>query len=319
MNNLTKQQIASHSELFRPLSETEKEAISIAEAIAPRQKKPLWKQAIGHKSILVATIMLAIITLFALFGPMLSPYDFDDVRLAHKNQPPSLTHFFGTDELGRDLWTRVGCGLRVSLAIGLLAAVVDLLIGVTWGVTAGYIGGLVDQVIMRIAEVIYSLPYLVFVILVTTIIGPGIIAIVSAMVLIGWIQMARVSRQLVIQVKNAEYVTAAISLGVPPLTIIRRHIMPNISGPIVAVMMLTIPYAIFVEAFLSFLGIGIQPPTASLGSLVSDAIGSMRYYPWKLFIPASIVTLCIFAFNLLGDGIRDLLDPKASAYLKGGS
>jgi ABC-type dipeptide/oligopeptide/nickel transport system permease subunit len=314
--HLTCPQSPPQSELLQPLSDEEKAACAAAEAIAPRQKKTLWRRARSHKSILVATIMLVTLLLLALFGPIFSPYAFDDVHLSQKNLSPSPEHLFGTDELGRDLWTRVCCGLRVSLSIGLLAAAIDLIIGVTWGIAAGYIGGIFDQIIMRIAEMIYSLPYLVFVILVTTIIGPGVIAIVSAMVLIGWIQMARVARQLVLQVKNAEYVTAAISLGARPFQIIRRHILPNIFGPIVAVVMLTIPYAIFVEAFLSFLGIGIQPPTASLGSLVSDAIGSMRYYPWKLFIPASVITLCIFAFNLLGDGIRDLLDPQSSAYLK---
>lgn len=305
-----------NSELFRPLSDSEKEAYALAEAVPPKRKKPFWKQALGHKSILVACIILFFIGFMALFGPMLSPYSFDEIHLSQKNQPPSWSHVFGTDELGRDLWTRVGYGLRVSLQIGFLAALIDLVIGVTWGITAGFIGGNTDLVMMRIAEMIYSLPYLVLAILTTAIIGPGILSIVSCMLLIGWIQMARVSRQLVLQVKNMEYIIAAISIGATPFAIVRRHILPNITGPIVAVTMLTIPYAIFVEAFLSFLGIGIQPPTASLGSLVGDAIASMRYYPWKLFIPASMITLCIFAFNLLGDGIRDLLDPQASAQLK---
>jgi oligopeptide transport system permease protein len=303
-------------ECFRPLLDKEKEAYILAEAIPLRQRNPLWRQALEHKSILVACVILLFIAFMAIFGPMISPYSFDEICLSQKNQPPSLEHIFGTDELGRDLWTRVGYGLRVSLQIGFLAAIIDVVIGVTWGITAGFFGGNIDLVMMRIAEMIYSLPYLVLVILTTAIIGPGILAIVSCMLLIGWIQMARVSRQLVLQIKNMEYITAAISIGATPLSIIRRHILPNISGPITAVVMLSIPYAIFVEAFLSFLGIGIQPPTASLGSLVGDSIGSMRYYPWKLFIPASLITLCIFAFNLLGDGIRDLLDPQTSRRLK---
>ncbi len=311
-----KEQIDLAGDLFTPLSFEEKLACSAQYTPTEYSKKPIWRLALEHKSILVASLLLLFILSVALFGPLLSPYSFEETTLANKNLPPSLSHIFGTDDLGRDLFTRVCHGLRVSLFVGLLAAGIDLLIGVSWGVTAGFIGGWADQVMMRAAEMIYGFPYLIFVILVSSILGPGFTSIIAAMVMIGWIQMARISRQLVIQITKSEYVTAAISLGASPFGIVRRHILPNITGPIVAVVMLTIPQAIFVEAFLSFLGIGIQPPVASLGSLVSDAMGSMRYYPWKLFIPASTITLSIFAFNLLGDGIRDLLDPQTRLYLK---
>lgn len=272
-----------------------------------------------HKSIRVSLLLLTFILLLALFGPIFSPYAFDETSLAHKNLPPSWDHFFGTDDLGRDLATRVFHGLQVSLFIGIISALIDLCIGVTWGVCAGFLGGYVDQIMMRIAESVYSFPYLVFVILVTAVMGPGFPAIIAAMCLVGWIQMARITRQLVIQIRHKEYVTASISLGSSALSIMRRHILPNIMGPVIATVMLTIPQAIFIEAFLSFLGIGIQPPIASLGSLLSDAIGSMRYYPWKLFIPASTITLTIFAFNLLGDGLRDLLDPHTRRQLESNS
>jgi ABC-type dipeptide/oligopeptide/nickel transport system permease subunit len=164
---------------------------------------------------------------------------------------------------------------------------------------------------MRIAEMIYSLPYLLVAILLTVVTRPGFLPILASMVILGWIQMARITRNLVLEVKEAQFVLAAHTLGVKTSGIIARHILPNIAGPVVCVMMLTIPQAIFAEAFLSFLGIGIQPPLASLGSLVSDALGAMRLYPWRLFIPSLAITAIIFSFNLIGDGIRDLLDPQA--------
>lgn len=249
--------------------------------------------------------------LLAIFGPLLSPYTFEETNLPSKNMAPSFEHIFGTDELGRDMWTRVCVGLRISLEIGLAAACIDILLGVTWGMIAALAGGTTDHVMMRIAEMIFCLPYLLFAILITVIIGPGFAPILAAMVIIGWIQMARITRSLVLGIKETEYFRAARSLGVGTGGLIMRHILPNISGPVTCIVMLSIPQAIFAEAFLSFLGIGMQPPLASLGSLVSDALGSMRFYPWRLFIPSVTITLTIFSFNLLGDGLRDMLDPQS--------
>jgi oligopeptide transport system permease protein len=276
-------------------------------------------QIFQNKSIVIASILILLLVGVALLGPFLSPYSFERTELASKNQAPSFTHICGTDDLGRDLFTRICFGLRISLFIGLMAAGFDICFGVTWGIVAAMSGKVVDQVMMKIAEMVYSFPYLVFVILVTSIMGPGIVSIIAGMMMVGWINTARISRQLVLQIRYSEYVTASVALGSSTVGIVLRHIIPNITGPIIALIMLTIPQAIFVEAFLSFLGIGIQPPMASLGSLVSDAWGSMRYYPWKLFIPASVISIMIFAFNLLGDGLRDLLDPQTRKQLPSGA
>ncbi|MDB6081427.1 MAG: diguanylate cyclase [Chlamydiia bacterium] len=263
-----------------------------------------------NKSCLTGIIFLGIIITFALLVPLVSPYRYDEIHLAEKNMPPSALHIFGTDDLGRDMATRVATGLRISLIIGSLAAILDVLIGVSWGTISGYAGGMCDQVMMRIADFIYSLPYLLAVILIAAVIGPGLLSILTAMCLIGWIQMARLTRIQVQRIKHYDFVKAAYALGLSPSAIIFRHILPNIGGTLIAMLMLTIPQAIFAEAFLSFLGIGIQPPMASLGSMTSDGLSAMRYYPWRLFAPACMVTMTIFAFNLIGDGLRDLLDPK---------
>jgi oligopeptide transport system permease protein len=200
--------------------------------------------------------------------------------------------------------------MRISLTIGFLAATIDLSIGTLWGGIAAFSGQRTDRFMMRLAELIYSMPYLLFVILASVFLGTGIIPLIVAMVCIGWIQMARVVRLLVKDARCAEYVNSALALGVPPLRLFFSHILPNIIGPMMAACMLAVPHAIFVEAFLSFLGIGIQPPTASLGSMVGDAIPAMRYYPWRLLFPAGFISLLIFSIMLLSDSLRDVYDPK---------
>jgi oligopeptide transport system permease protein len=300
---------------FYPLGADDRIAILAANEPKIRPIKSLYSAMMSHTSVMVGASILCVLVLMAIFGPMLSPYTYEQTNLPCKNLSPSMEHIFGTDELGRDMWTRVCIGLRISLEIGLAAAFVDLILGVGWGMTAALCGGNTDHIMMRIAEMIFCLPYLLFAILITVIMGPGFAPIIAAMVIIGWIQMARITRSLVIGIKQTEYFRAARSLGVGTGGLIRRHILPNISGPVTCIVMLSIPQAIFAEAFLSFLGIGMQPPLASLGSLVSDALGSMRFYPWRLFIPAVTITFTIFAFNLLGDGLRDMLDPQARRHL----
>jgi oligopeptide transport system permease protein len=273
-------------------------------------EKPLFKRLMKERCFLLGATILLLIVLFAIFYPIFSTYSYNEINLASKNSPPSLLHIFGTDDLGRDLATRTASGARLSLFVGSLAAFLDLVIGFSWGTLAGYKGGKCDLVMMRLADLIYSLPYLLVVILIAAWIGPGLFSLLLAMCLIGWIQMARLVRIQVAQVKTYDYFKAALALGLPPMRIIFYHIVPNIFGVTCAMLMLTIPSAIFTEAFLSFLGIGVQPPLASLGSMVSDGLAALRFYPWRLFIPASVISLIILSFHLISDTLRDLLDPK---------
>lgn len=270
----------------------------------------IYRRMLHHSGIIIGITLFLLTVFTALFGPFLSTYSYSEIHLQLKNLPPCWEHIFGTDDLGRDLFTRVCYGLRISLAIGVISVIIDLGIGLVWGMVSGFCGGTIDHIMMRIADLVYSLPYLLFVILVTAICGPGLIAIIGAMVLIGWIQIARIARAHVLQMKQAECIIAAEALGVSKARILIRHIFPNIAGPMITAMMLTIPHAIFAEGFLSFLGIGVQPPLASLGSMVSDAIPALRYYPWRLFFPAGAITLIIFACNLIGDGLQEVMDPK---------
>ena len=262
-----------------------------------------------HKS-RFAIITLSLLFLLALFGPLFSPYSYSEIQLELKNSPPSLKFLFGTDELGRDLFTRVWWGARISLFIGITAATIDMLIGILWGSIAAYIGGRTEEFMMRICDILHAIPYLLVVILLTVIRGSGIVTILIAMTLTGWINMARICRSQILQLKQHDYITAARSIGASPTRILLRHLIPNAMGPIIAAMTLTIPTAIFTEAFLSFLGLGIQAPAASWGVLVNDGVNAMRYYPWRLFFPALMITLTMLSFNLLGNALRDSLDPR---------
>lgn len=262
-----------------------------------------------HKMKLGISILVMLLILFIL-GSLFCPYDPASTSLIDKNSPPSFSHWFGTDELGRDVFARTLQGMRISLTIGCLAACIDLFIGTLWGSIAGFASKRLEYLMMRIAELIYSLPYLLVVILVSVFIGTGFLPLIVSMICIGWIQMARIVRVLVKGARQAEYVQAAYALGVWPSRLFFAHMLPNIIGPMTAACMLSVPHAIFTEAFLSFLGIGIQPPTASLGSMVGDAIPAMRFYPWRLLFPASFISLLIFSIMLLSDSLRDHYDPK---------
>jgi len=297
---------------FLPLSHDEQMSLAL-----PQIGEKTQADRSSYRDIIIGSALLLLLVGFAFLVPLFSPYTYEGCCLVDKNLSPCSVHIFGTDDLGRDLATRVAFGLRISLSIAIVAALLDLFIGLSWGSISGYIGGLTDLLMMRIADFIYSIPYLLSVILVAAIIGPGISSILVAMCFIGWIQMARLSRTQVLGVKEQDYITAARAVGVSNFGIITRHILPNISGPILAMLMLTVPNAIFAESFLSFLGIGIQPPLASLGSMISDGLPALRFYPWRLFIPAVFVTFTILAFNLVGDGLRDLLDPKQQKLVQG--
>lgn len=257
-----------------------------------------------------AIIALSFLFLFALIGPLISPYSYSDIQLEWKNTPPGSQFWFGSDELGRDLFTRVWWGARISLFIGITAATIDMVIGVFWGSIAAYAGGKIEELMMRICDVLHAIPYLLVVILLTVIRGSGMITILIAMTMTGWINMARICRSQILQLKQNDYVTAARALGASPARILLRHLIPNAMGPIIAAMTLTIPMAIFTEAFLSFLGLGIQAPAASWGVMLNDGLNAMRYYPWRLFFPAAMITLTMLSFNLLGNALRDSLDPR---------
>ena len=254
--------------------------------------------------------VLIAIALFAGFIPLTSPYSYSEIHLELKNMPPNVHHWFGTDELGRDLFIRVWWGARISLFIGIVAASIDVVFGVLWGSIAAYTGGKIDEVMMRFCDILHSMPHLLFVILLTVIRGCGIGTILIAMTVTGWINMARITRGQMLQLQQNDYIASARVIGCHPMRILFRHLLPNAIGPIIAMLTLTIPTAIFTEAFLSFLGLGIQAPAASWGVMVNDGLPAMRYYPWRLFFPASMITITMLSFNILGNGLRDALDPR---------
>ncbi len=262
----------------------------------------------NNRTALAGMFILAVIACMALVGPWVSGYTYYDTALEKKNLGPCAEFWLGSDDLGRDLFTRLCYGARISLFVGITAAFIDMVIGIIWGGIAGFGGERVDSVMMRVADVLYSLPYLLVVILLLVIMGPGLTSILVAMTIIGWITMARVVRGQVLQLKEQEFVQAAVVLGAGFNRILFRHILPNAIGPILVTLTLTVPSAIFAEAFLSFLGLGVQAPVASWGTMASDGLPAMAYYPWRLFFPALFISLTILAFNWVGDGLRDAFD-----------
>ncbi len=269
-----------------------------------------WRRLHSEKPAVFALWVLAILFGLALIGPMISGYAYYDIHLELKNTPPCTRFWFGSDELGRDLFTRTCWGARISLFIGIAAALLDLIIGVFWGSVAAFAGGKTDETMMRISDILYAIPYLLVVILLTVIRGSGIGTILIAMTCTGWINMARITRGQLLQIKQLDYIAAARVIGASAPRILLRHLIPNAMGPIVASVTLTIPTAIFTEAFLSFLGLGVQAPAASWGVMVNDGLSAMRYYPWRLLFPSAMITLTMLSFNLLGNALRDALDPR---------
>jgi len=264
-----------------------------------------------NKLALVGVVILILLIIMAIFGPYMTGYDYATNDLANKNQPPSSDHWFGTDDLGRDVFTRTWEGARISIFIGIAAALIDLTIGVFWGGIAGYKGGRIDEYMMRAADVLAGIPYLLLVILLMVVLGSNVSTMILAMSITGWVNMARIVRGQVLSLKNQEYVLASRTLGAGTSRIMSKHLIPNAMGPIIVTMTLTIPSAIFTEAFLSFLGLGLTPPIASWGTMASDGLPALRYFPWRLLFPATFICLTIFAFNVIGDGLRDALDPRS--------
>ena len=296
-------------EMFMPLPAEERRR---AESVRP--SRTYWQDVrsrLVHDplAVLGLTVIILIVGL-AVFGPVFSPYEYDAQDFMVSNEPPSLEHWFGTDMFGRDLFVRVMYGARISLSVGFVASIISLCIGVIYGGISGFAGGKADSLMMSIVDVIYSVPTMIYVILLMVVVGPGLRSIFITLGISYWAPMARIVRAEVLRLKNEEFVLAARVLGASPSRILLRHLIPNAMGPVLVTLTFSIPGAIFTEAFLSFVGLGVSAPMASWGVLSSDAVGSLAIYPYQLFFPAGAISITILAFNFLGDGLRDALDPK---------
>lgn len=272
-----------------------------------------WRRIRRNKAAMVAASIILLITVLAFVGPSLSPHAFDAIDWDHMAVPPGgpNDHWLGTDRLGRDLYVRTLAGVQISLQIGLLATLVSLCIGVLWGATAGYLGGRIDNLMMRVVDILYSLPYIFIVIILSTLFDRGnIYVLFLAIGAVGWLTMARIVRGQTLSIKRKEFIEAALASGVGTPSILLRHIVPNVVGPVIIYATLTIPQMILFESFLSFLGLGVQEPQASLGSLINEGAQEMESAVWMLLVPAGFLVTLLTCFNFLGDGLRDALDPR---------
>jgi oligopeptide transport system permease protein len=276
----------------------------------------LWSDAIyrltRNKAAMFGAFILFILILSAALAPWIAPYSYSFQNLELGASPPSAAHLLGTDVLGRDLLSRILYGARISLLVGFVATGVALVIGVSWGIVAGYAGGKIDSVMMRIVDILYGLPFIIFIILLMVIFGRNLWLLFGAIGAVEWLTMARIVRGQVIGLKNQEFVMAAKAMGVSNFSMFRKHLLPNILGPIAVYATLTIPQVMLLEGFLSFLGLGIQPPMSSWGTLIKDGVESMEEYSWLLIYPGITFTITLFALNFFGDGLRDALDPKTT-------
>lgn len=277
--------------------------------------RSLWddsrRRLFSNKAAVAGMIVLGLMTLIAIFGPMLWPHSYEHQYQDRLGLAPTgeNMHWLGTDILGRDMVARLLVGLQISLAVGFIATFVSLVIGVTWGAIAGFAGGRVDQYMMRLVDVLYAVPFIFFVILVTVVFGRSIFLIFLAIGAVEWMTMARIVRGQTLALKQKEFVEAARAAGVKPFGIIVRHILPNLLGPVAVYVTLTMPVVILQESFLSFIGLGVNEPLTSLGQLIST--GQKEFaYPWLLFAPAAVMVITLFSLNFIGDGLRDAFDPK---------
>ena len=274
----------------------------------------LWRDALRrlykNKAATISAFLLGLMVLGALMTPLIAPYDYEVQNLDLGATPPSAAHWLGTDIFGRDLMTQILYGGRISLVVGFVATAVALVIGVSWGAIAGYFGGRIDSIMMRFVDIVYALPFMIFIILLMVVFGRNIVLLFVAIGAVEWLTMARIMRTQVQNLKQQEFVEAAVSLGLSPSSIIFKHILPNAIGPIIVYTTLTIPSVMLLEAFLSFLGLGIQPPQTSWGLLISYGSETMEEYPWLLIFPGLALTITLFSLNFLGDGLRDALDVR---------
>ncbi len=269
-----------------------------------------WNRFCQNKIALIGMLLLLFFFFMAIFGPLMNSYTYYETHLHLKNTAPCTQFWFGTDELGRDLFTRIWWGARISLFVGIAASIIDLIIGVIYGSFAALTGGKTEEFMMRIADILYSIPYLLVVILLMVVIGSGISTILIALTFTGWIGMARIIRGQILQLSQMDFIKAAKTMGAGKLRILMHHLIPNCMGSILVTVTLTIPSAIFAEAFLSFLGLGVQAPIASWGTMANEGLSALSYYPWRLFFPASFICITMLCFNLVGDGLRDAFDPR---------
>ena len=272
-----------------------------------------WLRLRKNKLALLGGSVLLFMIVVALLTPWIAPYSYEGQNLDLGASPPSAAHWLGTDIFGRDVLTQIMYGGRISLAVGFIATAVALLIGVTWGAVAGYVGGRVDAVMMRLVDILYALPFMIFIVLLMVVFGRNILLLFLAIGAVEWLTMARIMRSQVQSLRQQEFVEAAVSVGLSPAAIIRKHVVPNALGPIIVYTTLTIPSVMLLEAFLSFLGLGIQPPATSWGLLISYGAETMEEYPWLLIFPGCALTLTLFSLNFLGDGLRDALDVRGSS------
>jgi len=302
------------------------ERAGLVESAATVRGRSLWVDArrrlMRNKAAVASMIVLGSVTLLAVFAPLFSPYDFDAIDFSLVQCAPAWwpddsvlcradgAHWFGMDAVGRDLFVRTLYGARVSLAVGLVATCVSLLIGIAYGATAGYLGGSVDNLMMRFVDILYSLPFIFFVIILMVIFDRNFILLFVAIGAVEWLTMARIVRGQTLSVKEQEFIEAARAAGVGPWGIISRHVIPNVVGPVIVYVTLTIPAVILAESFLSFLGLGIREPMTSWGVLIAEGANSLQTSPWTLIFPATFMAVTLFCFNFIGDGLRDALDPK---------
>ena len=295
-------------ELFKPLPQEEK----AAEISRPSQTywQDAWRRLKKNKVAVISLYVLIFLILISLFGPMLSKFNYRSTDTKNSNIGPSLVHLFGTDQLGRDLYVRTLYGIRISMAVGVVSTFINFVIGIIFGGISGYYGGVVDNVMMRIVDIVYSIPTTLYVILLMVIFGASLGNVFIALGISLWVNMARIVRGQILTLKQQEFILAAKGLGAGDNRVIFKHLIPNCMGPIIVTLTMTIPSAIFTEAFLSYIGLGVSAPLASLGVLCNDATKTLQVYPYQMFFPAMAICLIMLAFNLLGDGLRDALDPK---------
>lgn len=305
--------VEAPADLPADLFEAAEQNSSDLEYIARKHHSALydgWIRLRKNKAAVICAVILIVITLFAIFAPILGQYTYFDTNYKAKLKPPSIEHPFGTDQFGRDQWARIWYGTRISLLIGLVAALLNLFIGVIYGAVSAMIGGRVDAIMQRIIEILVGVPHLIIVILFMMILPPGVGTIVIAMSITGWVNMARLVRAQILKLKNQEFVMAAKLLGTSGWKMIMKHLVPNTVSVIVIQIMFAIPSAIFTEAFLSFIGVGLAAPKASLGVLINDGYKMLRAAPYMLIYPALAIILIMVCFSILGDGLRDALDPR---------